>query len=49
MRSEVENLPMDQLKNKVKALETETSSMKYEVNRLRKEMSKFYLIFYRKF
>ena len=39
MREDAEKLTMEQLKNRVKALETETSSMKSEVNRLRKEMS----------
>jgi hypothetical protein len=39
MRFEAEGLSLDQLKNRNKALETETSSMKSEVNRLRKEMS----------
>jgi hypothetical protein len=39
MKSEAEKLTMDQLKQRTKAFETETSSMKSEVNRLRKEMS----------
>jgi 3-phenylpropionate/cinnamic acid dioxygenase small subunit len=40
MKNEAQSLTMDQLKQRVKALETETSSMKSEVNRMRKEMSK---------
>jgi 26S proteasome regulatory subunit T5 len=40
MRIEAESLTLDQLKNKIKFVETDTSSMKSEVNRLRKEMSK---------
>ena len=39
MRADAEKLTMEQLKNRVKAVETETSSMKSEVNRQRKEMS----------
>ncbi len=40
MKNEAQSLTFDQLKQRVKALETETSSMKSEVNRMRKEMSK---------
>lgn len=40
MKNETQSLTFDQLKQRVKALETETSSMKSEVNRMRKEMSK---------
>ena len=42
MKSDVEKLTLDQVKQRVKALETETSSMKSEVNRFRKEMSNNY-------
>jgi 26S proteasome regulatory subunit T5 len=40
MRIEAESMTIDQIKNKIKFVETDTSSMKSEVNRLRKEMSK---------
>lgn len=39
MKTEAESLTLDQLKNRIKSLETETSSWKSEINRLRKEMS----------
>ena len=44
MRNEAEGLSMEQLKHRIKALESETSSMKSEVNRCRKEMRKLFLI-----
>ena len=39
MKADAEKLTTDQLKHRIRALETETTSMKSEVNRLRKEMS----------
>jgi hypothetical protein len=45
MKAEALNFSIDQLKQKIKAFETETTSMKSEVNRLRKEMSIISLYF----
>jgi hypothetical protein len=41
-RVEAETLTNEQLKNRTKALETETSSMKSDMNRMKKEMSKYF-------
>lgn len=40
MKSEAEKLPIDQIKQRIRSLETQTNSWKSEINRLRKEMSK---------
>lgn len=41
MKVEASTLSVDQLKNRIKAVETETTGMKSEINRLKKEMRNF--------
>lgn len=43
MRTEITTLSVEQIKNRTKALENETSSYKSEINRLKKEMSNMIL------
>jgi hypothetical protein len=45
MRIEVSALSNDQIKNKTKVLENDTSSMKSEINRHKREMSSVYYLY----
>ena len=45
MTNEVHSLTNDQIKNRIRALESETISMKSEMRNLREKMSKHYKIY----